>query len=40
MKNVKFGWYRYDVRFALSGYDDKTGQVVQYNIFLARMPVS
>ncbi len=38
-KDAKFGWYRYDVRFALPVYDDKTGQVMRYNIFSARMLV-
>ena len=38
-KAAKYGWYRYDVRFALPVYDDKTGQVIRYNIFSARMLV-
>lgn len=38
-KNAKFGWYRYDVRFALPVYDDKSGEVCRYNIFFARMLV-
>lgn len=38
-KAAKYGWYRYDVRFALPVYDDKTGHVVRYNIFSARMLV-
>lgn len=38
-KDAKYGWYRYDVRFALPVYDDKTGQVTRYNIFSARMLV-
>lgn len=38
-KDAKYGWYRYDVRFALPVYDDKTGQVIRYNIFSARMLV-
>ena len=38
-KDAKFGWYRYDVRFALPVYDDETGQVSRYNIFSARMLV-
>ncbi len=33
------GWYRYDVRFALPVYDDKSGEVCRYNIFFARMLV-
>lgn len=39
IKDAKYGWYRYDVRFALPVYDDKTGQIVRYNIFSARMLV-
>ena len=38
-KDAKYGWYRYDVRFAIPVYDDKTGEVVRYNIFFARMLV-
>ena len=38
-KNAKYGWYRYDVRFALPVYDDKSGEVCRYNIFYARMLV-
>ena len=38
-KDARYGWYRYDVRFALPIYDDKTGEVVRYNIFFARMLV-
>jgi hypothetical protein len=37
--DAKYGWYRYDVRFAFPVYDDKTGQVARYNIFSARMLV-
>ena len=33
-KDAKYGWYRYDVRFALPVYDDKSGEVCRYNIFL------
>lgn len=39
IKDAKYRWYRYDVRFALPIYDDKTGQLVRYNIFSARMLV-
>ncbi len=39
VKDAKFGWYRYDVRFALPVYNDQTGQVIRYNIFSARMLV-
>ena len=38
-KDAKFGWYRYDVRFALPVYDDKCGEICRYNIFFARMLV-
>lgn len=38
-KDAKFGWYRYDVRFALPVYGDKSSEVVRYNIFFARMLV-
>ncbi|MGN0355611.1 MAG: hypothetical protein ACI4EI_11135 [Muricoprocola sp.] len=37
--DAKYGWYRYDVRFALPVYDDKTGQVARYSIFSARLLV-
>lgn len=35
-KDAKLGWYRYDVRFALPVYDNQ-GDVMQYNVFCARM---
>lgn len=38
-KDAKYGWYRYDVRFALPVYDDKSGNLVRYNIFSAKMLV-
>lgn len=38
-KDAKFGWYRYDVRFAIPVYDDKTGKLMRYNIYKARMLV-
>ena len=38
-KDAKYGWYRYDVRFALPVYDDKSSEVCRYNIFFARMLV-
>ena len=38
-KDAKYGWYRYDVRFALPVYDDKNGELLRYNIFSARMLV-
>ncbi|MBQ3028902.1 MAG: transcriptional regulator, partial [Lachnospiraceae bacterium] len=31
--DAKYGWYRYDVRFALPVYDDKTGKLARYNIY-------
>lgn len=36
--DAKFGWYRYDTRFAIPVYDD-TGKLVRYNVFKARMLV-
>ena len=36
---AKYGWYRYDVRFALPVYDDKSNEICRYNIFFARMLV-
>lgn len=37
--DAKFGWYRYDVRFALPVYNDRTGNVERYNIYKAVMLV-
>ena len=37
--DAKYGWYRYDVRFALPVYNDKTGNVERYNIYKAVMLV-
>ena len=34
--DAKFGWYRYDTRFAIPIYYD-TGELVRYNIFKARI---
>lgn len=34
--NAKFGWYRYDSRFALPVYDEK-GKVERYNVFCAEI---
>ena len=34
-KDAKYGWYRYDIRFGLPVYDDKTGNLDRYNIFTA-----
>ena len=38
-KDAKLGWYRYDVRFALPVYDDKSGELIRHNIFFTRMLV-
>ena len=38
-KDAKYGRYRYDLRFALPVYDEKSGGVCRYNIFFARMLV-
>ena len=38
-KDAKYGWYRYNVRFALPVYDDKSGELLRYNIFSAKMLV-
>ena len=38
-KDAKYGWYRYDVRFALPVYDDKSGEICRHNIFFVRMLV-
>lgn len=35
-KNAKFGWYRYDSRFALPVYND-SGEVERYNVFHVEM---
>ena len=37
-KNAKYGWYKYDVRFALPVYDENT--LVRYNIFHARLLIN
>ena len=37
--DAKYGWYRYDVRFALPVYNDKTGVLERYNIYKAKMLV-
>ena len=36
--DAKFGWYRYDTRFAIPVYDD-AGELVRYNVFKARILV-
>ena len=33
------GWYRYNIRFTLPVYDDKTGKVARHNIYSANMLV-
>ncbi|WP_373102914.1 hypothetical protein [Blautia obeum] len=35
-KDAKYGWYRYESRFALPIYDED-GDIVRYNIFYAIM---
>ncbi len=37
-KNAEYGWYRYDVRFALPVYEENT--LVRYNIFHARLLIN
>lgn len=37
-KKAKYGWYRYDSRFALPIYSDE-GKLNQYNIFSVRLLV-
>lgn len=37
--DAMFGWYRYNIQFALPIYDDKTGKIVRYNIYSASMLV-
>lgn len=34
-KDAKKGWYRYDIRFGIPVYNDKTGVLERYNIFTA-----
>lgn len=36
MKKAKYGWYRYDSRFAIAVYDNG-GEIERYNVFKARM---
>jgi len=38
-KTAKYGWYKYDIRFALPVYDDKTGKLARYNIYVAKLLV-
>ena len=37
--DAKFGWYRYEVRFALPIYNDKTGSIERYNMYRSVMLV-
>ncbi len=37
--DAMYGWYRYDIRFALPIYDDKTGKIARHNIYSATMLV-
>lgn len=37
-KNAKFGWYKYDVKFALPVYENDV--LVRYNIFNARLLIN
>ena len=36
---AKYGWYRYDVRFALPVYNDKSGEIERYSIYKSVMLV-
>ena len=37
-KDAKYGWYRYDIRFGIPVYEDKT--LVRYNVFGARLLIN
>lgn len=37
-KNAKFGWYRYNSRFAIPIFDDY-GEVLRYNVFQAELVI-
>ena len=37
-KNAKFGWYRYDARFALPVYEGD--KITRYNVFTARLLIN
>lgn len=37
-RDAKYGWYRYDTRFALPVYDDE-GELQRYNVLKARILV-
>lgn len=34
-RDAKYGWYRYDIRFGIPVYNDKTGELDRYNVFTA-----
>ena len=34
-KDAKYGWYRYEIRFGIPVYSDRTGELERYNIFTA-----
>ena len=34
-RDAKYGWYRYDIRFGIPVYNDKTGKLDRYNVFTA-----
>jgi len=36
--DAKYGWYRYDTRFAIPVYND-SGELVRYNVFKSRILV-
>lgn len=38
-KDAMYGWYRYDVRFALPVYDGVHDLITRYNVYYARMLV-
>ena len=38
-EDAKQGWYRYDVRFELPVFNDKTGEIDRYNRYYGRMLV-
>lgn len=37
-QNAKFGWYRYDSRFALPIFDDDGG-ILRYNVFHVKLVI-
>lgn len=38
-KDAKYGWYRYDVRFAIPVYDENN-VLIRYNVFGARLLIN